>query len=103
MGFDSLSFKRRQPQEPQKAQQGGYGSGGACAQVREDDGRRTAIADGHLKGTPQKGETLEDILPDAFAALREASGRVLGMKHFHVQIVGGICLFQGRVAEMKTV
>ncbi len=50
----------------------------------------------------QKGETLEQILPDAFAALREASWRVLGMKHFHVQIVGGICLFQGRIAEMKT-
>ena len=50
----------------------------------------------------QKGETLEQILPDAFAALREASGRVLGMRHFHVQIIGGICLFQGRIAEMKT-
>ncbi len=48
------------------------------------------------------GETLEQILPDAFAALREASGRVLGMRHFHVQIIGGICLFQGRIAEMKT-
>ena len=57
---------------------------------------------GILKERLKKGETLEGILPDAFAALREASGRVLGMKHFHVQIVGGICLFQGRVAEMKT-
>ena len=57
---------------------------------------------GILKGRLAAGETLEDILPDAFAALREASGRVLGMRHFHVQIVGGICLFQGRVAEMKT-
>ena len=57
---------------------------------------------GILKERLKKGETLEDILPDAFAALGEASGRVLGMKHFHVQIVGGICLFQGRVAEMKT-
>ena len=57
---------------------------------------------GILKGRLEAGETLEDILPDAFAALREASGRVLGMRHFHVQIVGGICLFQGRVAEMKT-
>ena len=49
-----------------------------------------------------KGETLDDILVEAFAALREASWRVLGMRHFHVQIVGGICLFQGRIAEMKT-
>ncbi len=55
-----------------------------------------------LKERLQKGETLDDILYDAFAALREASGRVLGMRHFHVQIMGGICLFQGRIAEMKT-
>ena len=49
-----------------------------------------------------KGETLDDILYDAFAALREASKRVLGMRHFHVQIIGGICLHQGRIAEMRT-
>ncbi len=57
---------------------------------------------GILKDRLAKGETLDDILFDAFAALREASWRVLGMKHFHVQIVGGICLHQGRIAEMKT-
>ncbi|PWM52122.1 MAG: hypothetical protein DBX60_05570 [Bacillota bacterium] len=55
-----------------------------------------------LKDRLKKGETLDDILYDAFAALREASSRVLGMRHFHVQIIGGICLFQGRIAEMKT-
>ncbi len=55
-----------------------------------------------LKGRLANGETLDDIMYDAFAALREASWRVLGMKHFHVQIIGGICLFQGRIAEMKT-
>ena len=49
-----------------------------------------------------KGETLDDILPEAFAACREASWRVLGMKHFPVQILGGIVLHQGRIAEMKT-
>ncbi len=48
------------------------------------------------------GETLDDILPEAFAVCREASVRVLGMKHFYVQIVGGIVLHQGRIAEMKT-
>ena len=48
------------------------------------------------------GETLDDIMLDAFAALREASWRVLKMKHFHVQIMGGICLHQGRIAEMRT-
>ncbi len=55
-----------------------------------------------LKDRLKNGETLDDILYDAFAALREASWRVLGMKHFRVQIIGGICLFQGRIAEMKT-
>ena len=55
-----------------------------------------------LKDRLQAGETLDDILYDAFAALREASKRVLGMRHFHVQIIGGICLHQGRIAEMRT-
>jgi len=49
-----------------------------------------------------QGETLDDILPEAFAACREAAWRVLGMKHFPVQILGGIILHQGRIAEMKT-
>ena len=48
------------------------------------------------------GETLDDILPEAFAACREAASRVLGMKHFPVQVIGGIILHQGRIAEMKT-
>jgi preprotein translocase subunit SecA len=55
-----------------------------------------------LKGRLADGEDLDDILPDAFAAVREASWRVLGMKHFPVQIIGGIVLHQGRIAEMKT-
>ncbi len=49
-----------------------------------------------------KGETLDDILPEAFAVVREASKRVLGMRHFDVQLIGGIILHQGRIAEMKT-
>ena len=49
-----------------------------------------------------KGETLDDILPDAFAAVREAADRVLGKRPFRVQIIGGIILHQGRIAEMKT-
>ena len=48
------------------------------------------------------GETLDDILPEAFATCREASGRVLGMRHFRVQLIGGIILHQGRIAEMRT-
>lgn len=49
-----------------------------------------------------KGETLDDILPEAFATCREASSRVLGMRHFPVQVIGGIVLHQGRISEMKT-
>ncbi len=49
-----------------------------------------------------KGESLDSLLPEAFAVCREAASRVLGMKHFHVQIIGGIALHQGRIAEMKT-
>ncbi|GCL68237.1 protein translocase subunit SecA [Veillonella tobetsuensis] len=50
----------------------------------------------------QKGETLDDILPEAFAVCREASKRVLGMRHFDVQLLGGICLHRGNIAEMRT-
>ena len=49
-----------------------------------------------------KGETLDDILPEAFAVVREASRRVLGMRHFDVQLIGGIVLHQGKIAEMST-
>ena len=55
-----------------------------------------------LKERLANGETTDQILPDAFAACREASWRVLGMKHFPVQVIGGIVLHQGRIAEMKT-
>ena len=55
-----------------------------------------------LKERLSNGETTDDILPDAFAVCREASSRVLGMKHFPVQVIGGIVLHQGRIAEMKT-
>ncbi|MGL4774485.1 MAG: preprotein translocase subunit SecA [Clostridium sp.] len=48
------------------------------------------------------GETLNDILPEAFATVREASGRVLGMRHYREQLIGGVVLHQGRIAEMKT-
>ena len=62
-----------------------------------------------LKGKTQEfkdrleaGETLDDILPEAFAAVREAADRVLGMRPYPVQLIGGIVLHQGRIAEMKT-
>ena len=68
-----------------------------------------ALTDAQLQAkTPEfkerlrNGETLDDILPEAFAACREASWRVLGMRHFRVQLIGGIILHQGRIAEMRT-
>ena len=68
-----------------------------------------ALTDAQLQAkTPEfkqrlaNGETLDDILPEAFAACREAAWRVLGMRHYRVQIVGGIVLHQGRIAEMRT-
>ena len=56
----------------------------------------------YFKERLQNGDTLDDILPEAFAVVREASKRVLGMRHFDVQLIGGIILHQGRIAEMKT-
>ncbi len=77
--------------------------------VEELEPKYQAMSDEQLKDQTRvlkerlaKGETLDDIMFDAFAALREASWRVLKMKHFHVQIMGGICLHQGRIAEMRT-
>ena len=68
-----------------------------------------ALTDAQLQAkTPEfkqrlsNGETLDDILPEAFAACREAAWRVLGMRHYRVQLIGGIILHQGRIAEMKT-
>jgi len=55
-----------------------------------------------LKERLKNGETMEDILPDAFAVVREAATRVLNQRHFHVQLIGGVVLHQGRIAEMRT-
>src|SRR3989344_8039938 len=55
-----------------------------------------------FKGRLEKGETLDDILPEAYALVREAAKRNLGERHFDVQIIGGIALHQGKIAEMRT-
>ena len=57
---------------------------------------------GEFKERLAKGETLDDLLPEAYAVVREASDRVLGLRHFDVQLMGGVILHQGRIAEMKT-
>ncbi len=73
------------------------------------DEKMQALSDEELRGKTQEfkdrlaaGETLDDILVEAFAVVREAAYRVLGMKHYRVQLIGGIVLHQGRIAEMRT-
>ena len=56
----------------------------------------------YFKKEIRNGKKLDDILPEAFAAVREASKRTIGQRHFDVQLIGGICLHQGKIAEMKT-
>ncbi len=77
--------------------------------IEKLEGRYQAMSDSELQGQTAlfkerlaQGESLDDILPEAFAAVREAAWRVLGMKPFRVQLIGGIVLHQGRIAEMKT-
>ncbi|AJY74505.1 preprotein translocase subunit SecA [Paenibacillus beijingensis] len=78
-------------------------------QINEIEPQFTALSDEELKAKTaefkarlEQGEELDDILPEAFATVREAGKRVLGMRHFDVQLVGGIVLHDGRIAEMKT-
>jgi len=68
----------------------GLSDGSLCAKTEQ------------FKQRLSKGETLDDIMPEAFAVVREASRRVLGMRHFDVQMIGGICLHEGKIAEMRT-
>ncbi len=77
--------------------------------INELESDMQSLSDAELKAKTDEfkkrladGETLDDILPEAFAVVREASVRVLGMRHFDVQLLGGIVLHQGRIAEMKT-
>ena len=73
------------------------------------EGEMEKLSDNELKNKTEEfknriknGETTDDLLPEAFAVVREAAWRVLGMKHFRVQVIGGIVLHQGRIAEMRT-
>ena len=77
--------------------------------IEELEPKMASLTDEELKAKTEEfktrinnGETLDDILPEAFAVVREASWRVLNMKHFRVQLIGGIILHQGRITEMKT-
>ena len=79
------------------------------AQINALESALESLSDEDLRGKTeafkarlQQGETVQDILPEAFAVVREASKRVMKMRHFDVQLVGGIALHQGKVAEMRT-
>ncbi len=79
-----------------------------CNSVLELEKKYLNMSDEELSGQTEvlrqrlnSGETLDDILPDAFAVCREAASRVLSMKHFPVQIIGGIVLHQGRISQMR--
>lgn len=78
-------------------------------EIEAFDEKMQKLTDDELKAKTQEfknrlesGETIDDILPEAFATVREAAYRVLGMKHYRVQLIGGVVLHQGRIAEMKT-
>ena len=78
-------------------------------QINELEEKISSLSDTELRNKTEEfkkqlkeGKTLDEILPEAFAVVREASKRVLGLRHFDVQLIGGIILHQGRIAEMKT-
>ncbi len=75
---------------------------GLRPQMLELSDEQLAAKTPEFKQRLANGETLDDILPEAFAVVREAARRVLNMEHFHVQLIGGVILHQGRIAEMKT-
>ena len=102
MGFFSKIFKSDNTRNVEKLEK-------IAKKVEDLSDKYKAMTDDELKNTTNvlkerlaNGEKTIDILPDAFACVREASTRVIGKRHYHVQILGGIALFQGRIAEMKT-
>ena len=102
MGFWSKIFKSDNTRNVEKLEK-------IAKKVEDLQDKYRAYSDEDLKNTTTilkqrlaDGEKTIDILPDAFACVREASSRVIGKRHYHVQVLGGIALFQGRIAEMKT-
>ncbi len=102
MGFWSKIFKSDNTRNVEKLEK-------IAKKVEDLEEKYRGMSDDELKGTTAilkerlaNGEKPIDILPDAYACVREASDRVMGKRHYHVQILGGIAIFQGRIAEMKT-
>ena len=102
MGFFSNLFKSANDRELAKIEK-------TVDKIEALEPQFEAMSDDELRACTEKykqriqdGEKLEDVLVEAFATVREASKRVLGMRHFRVQLIGGVVLFQGRIAEMRT-
>lgn len=102
MGFFGKIFGSYSEREVKKLEK-------VADKIEELDGAMQKLSDDELRAKTEEfknrlknGETLEDILPEAFAVCREAAWRTLGMKHYRVQLIGGMVLHQGRIAEMKT-
>ena len=102
MGFWGKIFKSDNTRNVEKLEK-------IAKKVEDLADKYKAMSDEELKNTTSvlkerlaNGEKTIDILPDAYACVREASTRVIGKRHYHVQILGGIALFQGRIAEMRT-
>ena len=102
MGFFTKLFGSRSDREIKRIQP-------TVDQILALEDEYKALSEEALKGKTQEfknrlaaGETLDDLLPEAFAAIREAADRVLGMRPYPVQLIGGVVLHQGRIAEMKT-
>ncbi len=102
MGFLSKIFKSYSEKEVQKVMPIVEKINGLENEIEKLSDNELRNKTNEFKSRLEKGETLDDILPEAFAVVREASKRVLGMRHFDVQLIGGIILHQGRIAEMKT-
>jgi len=102
MGFLSKFFKSYSEKEVQRVQPIIEKINGLEPEIEKLTDIELKNKTVEFKNRLEKGETLDDILPEAFAVVREASKRVLGMRHFDVQLIGGIILHQGRIAEMRT-
>src|SRR5690554_1791705 len=102
MGFIARLFKREKEKQIKKLSV-------IADKIEELEDKFISMSDEELREQTEifkkrywDGETLDELMPEAFAVVREAAKRVLDMRHFYVQLIGGIAMHQGRIAEMKT-
>lgn len=102
MGFLEKIFGDLNDKEVKKVEKIADRAAALEEQMKSYSDEQLKAMTGEFRARLAEGETLEDILPEAFAVCREAADRTLGMRHFYVQLVGGVVLHQGKIAEMKT-